>query len=268
VKREPETHSMKKLILPLLVWALASLAFIGSAQANTGGPAWDKFPTERLSDNAALQRGAQTFANYCLNCHGASFMRYNRLRDIGLTEQQIKEQLVFTGVKVGETMKSALDPRDAKEWFGAAPPDLTLITRSRSSGQGSGSDYVYTYLRSFYRDETKLTGWNNLVFPNVGMPHALWELQGQQRAVFEQEKDPHDPTKVEHVFKGFEAIAPGTLTPVEYNNTVADLVAFLTWMGDPVQATRQRLGIAVLAFLAIFTVIAWRLNAVFWKDIK
>jgi ubiquinol-cytochrome c reductase cytochrome c1 subunit len=260
---------MKKLILALLCWALPSLALLGSAQANTGGPAWDKFPTERVKDNAALQRGAQLFATYCLNCHGATYMRYNRLRDIGLTEQQIKDRLVFTGVKVGETMKSALDPKDAKEWFGAVPPDLTLITRSRSApGQGSGADYVYTYLRSFYRDETKLTGWNNIVFPSVAMPHALWELQGQQRALFEAEPDPHDASKTVHVFKGYEPISPGSLTAADYDSTVADLVAFLQWMGDPVQSTRVHLGVWVLLFLVGFTVIAWRLNAVFWKDVK
>jgi ubiquinol-cytochrome c reductase cytochrome c1 subunit len=260
--------SMKKLYLSALSWAFALLAGLGSAHANTAGPAWDKFPTERMSDMAALQRGAQTFATYCLNCHSASYVRYNRLRDIGLTEPQILEKLVFTGVKVGETMKSALDPKDAKEWFGVVPPDLALVTRSRASGQGSGADYVYTYLRSFYRDSAQLTGWNNMLFPNVGMPHALWELQGQQRAVFDAEKDPHDPTKTIHVFKGFEPITAGTLSKAEYDDTVADLVAYMQWMADPVQTKRTRLGIAVLLFLIGFTFIAWRLNGAFWKDVK
>jgi ubiquinol-cytochrome c reductase cytochrome c1 subunit len=257
--------SMKKLLLSLL----ACLAFVGVAQANTEGPAWDKFPTQRMTDLAALQNGAKVFVNYCLNCHSASYMRFNRLRDIGLTEAQIKDNLVFTGVKVGDTMKVALDPKDAKEWFGAQPPDLSLITRSRADGaKGSGADYVYTYLRSYYRDETKATGWNNLVFPNVGMPNVLWELQGQQRAVYAEEKDPHDAAKVVHVFKGFEPITPGKLSQADYNNTVADLVAYLQWMSEPVQNTRVRLGVWVLIFLAIFTVIAWRLDAAFWKDIK
>jgi len=255
---------MKKLILALL----ASLTLLGSAHANTEGPAWDKFPTKRLTDLAALQNGAKLFANYCLNCHNAAFMRYNRLRDIGLTEQQIKENLVFTGVKVGDLMKTAMDPKDAKDWFGGVPPDLTLITRSRAGAQGSGADYVYTYLRSYYRDETKATGWNNLVFPNVGMPNVLWQLQGQQRAVYEEEKDHHDPSKVVHVFKGFEPITAGTQTQAQYNDSVADLVAFLQWMGEPDQNNRVRLGVWVLIFLAVFTVIAWRLNAAFWKDIK
>lgn len=257
---------MKKLILSLL----ASLSlFTSGAQAAGGGVAWDKFPTERITDMAALQNGAKLFANYCLNCHEAAFMRYNRLRDIGLTEQQIKDNLVFTGVKVGDTMKVAMDAKDAKAWFGGLPPDLTLIARSRSAaGQGSGADYIYTYLRTYYRDDTKATGWNNLAFPNVGMPHALWELQGQQRAVYEERKDPHDPTKTVHVFKEFEQITPGTLSPADYNLAVADLVAYLQWMSEPNQTARVRLGVFVLLFLAVFTVIAWRLNASFWKDIK
>ncbi len=256
---------MKKLILALL----ASLALFGSAQANTEGPAWDKFPTKRLTDMAALQNGAKLFVNYCLNCHNAAFMRYNRLRDIGLTEQQIKDNLVFTGVKVGDLMKTAMDPKDAKDWFGGVPPDLTQITRSRADGaKGSGADYVYTYLRSYYRDETKATGWNNTVFPNVGMPNVLWELQGQQRAMYEEEKDPHDPSKVVHRFAGFEPITAGTQTQAQFNESAADLVAFLQWMGEPEQNNRVRLGVWVLLFLAVFTVIAWRLNAAFWKDIK
>ena len=256
---------MKKII----AWITVALALCGAAMANEGGPAWDKFPKDRVTDMAALQHGAKLFVNYCLNCHAAAFMRYNRLRDIGLTEAQIKDNLVFTGVKVGETMKVALDPKDAKDWFGGVPPDLSLIARSRADGaKGSGADYVYTYLRSYYRDDTKATGWNNLVFPSVGMPHALWQLQGQQRAIFAEEKDPHEEGRTVHVFKGFEAITPGLLTPAQYNEQVADLTAYLAWMSEPVQNERLRLGIWVLIFLAGFTVIAWRLNASFWKDVK
>ncbi|MEN9629223.1 MAG: hypothetical protein RJA10_2450 [Pseudomonadota bacterium] len=256
---------MKKLIL----WLLASLWLAAGAQAAGGGIAWDKFPTERVTDRAALQNGAKLFVNYCLNCHQAAFMRYNRMRDIGLTEEQIKKNLMFAADKVGDTMKVPLDPKDAKEWFGGLPPDLTLIARSRSAaGQGTGSDYVYTYLRTYYRDDTKATGWNNLAFPSVGMPHVLWELQGQQRAVFVDQKDPHDASKTVHVFKGFEPITKGSLSPAEYNLAVADLVAFLHWMGEPMQGERVRLGVWVLLFLLGFTVIAWRLNAAFWKDVK
>ena len=256
---------MKKLILSILT----SLAMLPGAQAAGGGVAWDKFPTERITDMAALQNGAKLFANYCLNCHEAAFMRYNRLRDIGLTEKQIKDNLVFTGAKVGDTMKVALDAKDAKAWFGGLPPDLTLVARSRSaSGQGSGADYLYTYLRTYYRDDTKATGWNNLAFPGEGMPHALWELQGQQRAVFVDRKDAHDPSKTVHTFKAFEQVSPGTLNQADYNLAVADLVAYLEWMAEPNQTSRVRLGVFVLLFLAVFTVIAWRLNASFWKDVK
>ncbi len=259
---------MKKTLL-LLLCAL-SLGFgSGAVRASAEGPPWDKFPDKRITDMAALQNGAKLFVNYCLNCHSAAYMRFNRLRDIGLTEQQIKDNLVFTGGKVGDTMQAAIDSKDAKDWFGATPPDLTLIARSRADGaKGSGADYLYTYLRSYYRDETKATGWNNMAFPNVAMPHALWELQGQQRAVFADEKDAHNPQKTVHVFKGFELVKPGSMTPAQYNEAVADLVAYMQWMGEPNQANRVRLGIWVLVFLSIFTLLAWRLNAAFWKDVK
>ena len=216
-----------------------------------------------------MQHGAKLFVNYCLNCHGATYMRYNRLRDIGLTEDQIKDNLIFTGAKVGETMNVAIAAKDAKDWFGAVPPDLTLIARSRADGaKGSGADYIYSYLRSYYRDDSKATGWNNTVFPDVAMPNVLWELQGQQRAVHVEEKDPHNPAKTMHVFKGFEPITAGSLSAADYNLAVADLVAFLQWMGEPVQNERARLGVWVLLFLTIFTFFAWRLNASFWKGIK
>ena len=255
---------LKKLLLALL----ASLT-VSAAHAAAEGIAWDTFPKERVTDLAALQRGAKTFVNYCLSCHEASFKRYNRMRDIGLTEEQIKANLIFTGAKVGDTMKIAMRPGDAKEWFGGVPPDLTLIARSRSAaGKGSGSDYVYTLLRTYYRDETKATGWNNAAFPGIGMPHPLWELQGQQRPVYAQLKDGHDPKKTTSVFQGLEPITPGQLTPVQYDEAVADLVAYLTWMAEPTANDRVRLGVWVILFLSIFFVIAWRLNAAFWKDVK
>ena len=259
-------NCIKKLFLALAA-GLTLLA--GSAHAAGGGIPWDKFPMERTTDMAALQNGAKLFSNYCLNCHGAGYVRYNRLRDIGLTEDQIVSNLMFAGEKVGDTMKVTLDPKQAKDWFGANPPDLSLIARSRSAaGQGTGADYLYTYLRTYYRDETKPTGWNNRAFPNVGMPHVLWKLQGQQRAIYAEEKDPHDPTKTVQVFQRFEQITPGTMSPAEYNLAVADLVAFLQWMSEPNQNDRKRLGVWVLLFLSVFTVIAWRLNAAFWKDVK
>ncbi len=255
---------MKKIIVSLL----AMLAFGSAVFANTAGPAWDKFPKDRVTDVAALQHGAKLFVNYCLNCHSAAYMRYNRLHDIDLTDDQIKKNLLFAGEKVGELMTVSLSSKDAKEWFGAQPPDLSVIARSRAGDNGSGADYLYTYMRGFYRDETRPTGWNNLVFPSVGMPHVLWELQGEQRLLMEEQKDPHDATKTVHVFKGFELSKPGSLNKADYDLAVADLVAYLQWMGEPVQNQRVRMGVWVLLFLFIFTLVAWRLNAAYWKDIK
>ena len=251
---------MKKLLLSLI----AALGLAAGAHAAGGGMAWDKAPVN-ITDQASLQNGAKLFVNYCLNCHSAAFMRFNRLKDIGLTDQQIKDNLLFTTDKIGETMKSAIDPKQASEWFGANPPDLTVIARSRAGSGGSGADYLYTFLRTFYRDDTKATGWNNLAFPSVGMPHALWQLQGERGAVFEQ-RESHGQT--EQVFKGWEQISPGSMTPQQYDQAVGDLVNYLQWMGEPAQNTRVRIGVWVLLFLAGFTFIAWRLNAAFWKDIK
>jgi len=256
------------MIKKIIAGCIAALCLVSGASANSGGADWDKFPTERMTDVSSLQNGAKLFVNYCLNCHSASYMRYNRLRDIGLTEDQIKKNLMFATEKVGDTMKVSLDPKQAKEFFGAVPPDLTVIARSRAGAQGSGADYLYTYLRGFYRDDARPTGWNNTAFPNVGMPNVLWQLQGQQKAVYEEVKDAHDAAKTEHHFKGFEMAVPGSMTVAEYNSAAADLVAYLQWMGEPAQGQRVRLGVWVLIFLAVMTVFAWRLNAAFWKDIK
>lgn len=255
---------MKRLFALLLV----SLAMLPGVRAAEGGAPLDRFPVERLTDMAALQNGAKLFVNYCLNCHAAAFHRYNRLRDIGLTEEQIKQNLLFATDKVGDTMKVSMDPKNAKDWFGAVPPDLTLAARARASHAGTGADFLYTYLRTFYRDDTRPTGWNNLVFPNVGMPHALWELQGERAAVYKEEQDPHDATKKAHVFQGFEQITPGTLSPQEYDSAVADLVAYMQWMAEPMAQSRVRIGVGVILFLLGFLFIAWRLNATFWRDVK
>jgi ubiquinol-cytochrome c reductase cytochrome c1 subunit len=245
----------------LSLWVVAS-----AAQASEGGLAWDKFPAEKMTDNASLQHGAKLFVNYCLNCHSAAYLRYNRLADIGLTDGQIKANLLFGDGKVGETMKVALDAKQAKEWFGVTPPDLAVIARSRSAaGQGSGADYIYTYLRAYYRDDSKPTGWNNLAFPNVGMPNVLWELQGERRPIFDKATE-HG--KEVEVFSGWEVTKPGTLDSREYDAAVADLVAFLQWAGEPTQKSRVQLGVWVMMFLFAFTLIAWRLNAAYWKDIK
>ena len=252
---------MKKIILTLV----AALGFAaGSALAAGGGIPLDKAPV-KTNDLASLQNGAKVFVNYCLNCHSAAFMRFNRLKDIGLTDQQVKDNLLFTTDKVGETMKAAIDPQQAKAWFGANPPDLTVIARSRAGAGGSGADYLYTYLRTYYRDDTKPTGWNNLVFPNVGMPHVLWELQGDRRPVFEEHESHGHKTQV---FKGWEQVKPGLMTPLQYDQTVGDLVNYMQWMAEPAQNTRKRVGVWVLIFLGVFTLIAWRLNAAFWKDVK
>ena len=252
---------MKKLILTMVT----ALGLLGGAQAASDRLVpLDKAPVD-VTNLASLQNGAKLFVNYCLSCHSAAFMRYNRLQDIGLTEQEIKDNLLFTTDKVGETMQAAIDPKQAKNWFGGNPPDLTVIARSRASGDGSGADYLYTFLRTFYRDETKPTGWNNLAFPSVGMPHVMWQLQGERRALFE-EKEVHGQKT--HVFKGWEQLTPGTMTQVQYDQAVGDLVNYLQWMGEPAQNARIRVGVGVLIFLGIFIAIAWRLNAAFWKDVK
>jgi ubiquinol-cytochrome c reductase cytochrome c1 subunit len=251
---------MKKLILALMM----ALGLVTGAQAAGGGLAWDKAPN-KSNDMAALQNGAKLFVNYCLNCHSAAFMRFNRLQDIGLTEQQIKNNLLFTTDKVGETMKAAIDSKQAKDWFGANPPDLTVIARSRSGAGGTGAVYLYTYMRTFYRDETKETGWNNLAFPNIAMPHVLWELQGERKPVyFEKEEQGHKVS----ILKGWQQVTPGSMTPLQYDEAIGDLVGYLQWMGEPAQNTRVRVGVWVLLFLLCLSFVAWRLNAAFWKDVK
>jgi ubiquinol-cytochrome c reductase cytochrome c1 subunit len=251
---------MKKIILSLLAALSMSVSFAASE-----GIAWDK-ADPKTNDMAALQNGAKLFVNYCLNCHSASFMRYNRLKDIGLTEQQIKDNLLFSTDKVGDTMKSNIDPKQAKEWFGGLPPDLSVIARSKADvSKGSGPDYIYTLLRSYYRDGDKTTGWNNKAYPNIGMPHPLWELQGEREPIYQTVKN-HG--KEEQVLAGWKQVKPGQLTPLQYDQAVSDLVSYLTWMGEPAQNQRVRIGVWVLIFLSFFTIIAWRLNASFWKDIK
>jgi len=251
---------MKKIILALV----ATLGLMTGAQASEGGLVWDKAPSN-TNDLASLQNGAKLFVNYCLNCHSAAFMRFNRLKDIGLTDQQIKENLLFTTDKVGETMKAAIDPKQAKDWFGGNPPDLTVIARSRSGATGTGADYLYTYMRTFYRDPTKATGWNNLAYPNVAMPHVLWELQGERRPVYVERKENGHKTAV---FKGWEQVTPGTMTPLQYDQAMGDLVGYLQWMAEPAQNTRVRVGVWVLLFLLILTFMAWRLAGAYWKDVK
>lgn len=254
--------------MKLLKKLIAAVILVPALAMAAGGD----FPLDRAPDRSdnlsALQNGAKLFVNYCLNCHSASAMRYNRLTDLGLTEAQIKENLLFTSDKVGDLMKTALSPADAKAWFGAIPPDLSVIARAKSSGAGSGADWIYTYLRTYYKDDTRPTGWNNMLYPNVGMPHVMWELQGVRSAKFEDVKDPHDPSKTLHQFAGFEQVTPGALSATEYDTAVADLVAYLSWMAEPVQSKRKTIGVIVLLFLSVFLLLAWRLNVAYWKDIR
>ena len=211
---------MHTFLIRFLV-VLGLVAPLAPAAANEGGYPWDSFPAHKMTDVASLQNGARIFTNYCLGCHSASYMRFNRLHDIGLTDDQIKKNLLFATDKVGDTMRSTVDPRQAKDWFGAAPPDLSVIARSRAEvGKGSGADYLYTLWRTFYRDESRPTGWNNLAFPDIAMPHALWQLQGERRAKFVEVKDPHEEGRSEHRFAGFEQITRGTLTDQEYDDWV------------------------------------------------
>lgn len=240
---------MKRLKnLLFLLAAVPVLAFASEASIHL-----DKAPVN-LADQESLQRGARTFVNYCLNCHSAASMRYSRLQDLGLSEDQIKDNLLFAAEKPGETMKVGMTKTDAKVWFGATPPDLSVIARSR------GADWLYTYLRSFYRDDSRPTGWNNTVFDKVGMPHVMWGLQGELAPVMKKEGE-HE------VVERLELAKPGSVTLAEYDAMVGDLVNYLVWMGEPAQLQRKQLGLIVLAFLAVFFVVAYYLKKEFWKDI-
>jgi ubiquinol-cytochrome c reductase cytochrome c1 subunit len=243
----------------LLAALLAVPGLAGAAESETP---LDRAPID-THDAASLQRGARTFVNYCLNCHSANYMRYNRLHDIGLTDAQIRDNLIFGDGKVGDLMKIAMDAKDAKQWFGAAPPDLTVIARSRSSHAGSGADWLYTYLRGFYRDPKRPTGWNNTVFPNVGMPHVLYQLQGIQVLKETQVPGPGYMRTVSRL-----AIdTPGSMAPVEYDRMVADLVNYMAYMSEPAANTRTTVGMYVLLVLSLLFVLAYLLKKEFWKDV-
>ncbi len=247
-----------------LVKKLLATALFAPLLAVASGPELhlDKAPVS--TDPAALANGAKLFVNYCLNCHGASYMRYNRLQQIGLSEQMIKDNLMFTADKVGEPMRIAMQREEAKVWFGAAPPDLTVIARSRASEFGSGADWLYTYLRGFYRDSERPTGWNNVIFENVGMPHVLYELQGEQIAKVSEVDDGHGG-KVKTI--SLEQGKPGKMSKEEYDKATADLVSYLVWMGEPMAETRKTIGTVVLAFLGLLFVLSYLLKKNYWKDI-
>ena len=229
---------MKKVVFALLL--LPTLSF-ANAEVHL-----DEAPIDAYN-HASLQRGARTFINNCLNCHSASYMRYNRLQDIGLTEKQIKENLLFTAEKVGDPMNAAISKTDAKKWFGVAPPDLSVEVRAR------GADWVYTYMRSFYRDDTRPSGWNNLVFDKAAMPHVLYELQGEQ--------------VLDHQTHTLKLVKPGKMSVDEYNAMAGDLTNYMAYMAEPAKQQRNHLGWFVLLFLGVLLVLTYKLKKAYWKDI-
>lgn len=244
---------MKKMKTLLFILCLVPLA----AFASGSEVKLDKAPIH-ATDKLSLQRGAQTFVNYCLGCHSAGYMRYNRLQDLGLRENQISYNLIFTGQKVGELMTIAMHKKEAQQWFGVAPPDLTVIARSR------GADWLYTYLRAFYRDGSTATGWNNLVFDKAAMPHVLVQLQGEQALKVATVDDGHGGKReVKHL----ELTKSGTLSKTEYDKLSADLVNYLVYMGEPAAAARVQLGIIVILFLFGLLALTYALKHEFWKDV-
>ena len=235
------------LLIPALGWAAGAKTPLDHAPIN-------------VRDRLSLQRGAHVFVNHCLNCHSATVMRYGRLADLGLTEAQIRDNLLFTGEKVGESMSGAMDVAVAKAAFGIVPPDLSLVGRSR------GGDWLYTYMRGFYRDPASKSGWNNVVFPNVAMPHVLWVDQGEQRLEVTERQDSRtgDVKRTQRLVLD----SPGKLSRAEYDQQAADLVNFLVWMGEPAQASRKVWGILALFLLAGFFVLSLMLKSEYWKDVK
>jgi len=233
---------MKKALL-----ILSALPFVAVASENIH---LDKAPID-ASNHASLQRGARTFVNYCLNCHSANYMRYNRLMEIGLTEQQIKDNLLLAGEKVGDTMKVAMNKKDATKWFGAAPPDLSVEVRAR------GADWVYSYMRGFYRDANSPTGWGNCVFDpvycKVSMPHVLYELQGEQ--------------EINHETHELKLVKPGRLSVEEYDALVGDLTNFMAYVAEPAKQQQNQLGWFVLLFLGVLLVLTYKLKKAYWKEI-
>lgn len=281
---------IKKLLGAIAITLLCTVS-AGADEAAKVTPAPD-----RINNLPALQNGAKLFVNYCLSCHSAKSLRYNKLLELGITEDDIKKNLLFTTDKIGDLMEIALTPEDAKNWFGTTPPDLSVIARAKSTTMGpSGVDYIYSFLRAYYRDNQRKTGWNNAVFPNTAMPHVLWQLQGpvEYTEVKTQPVSNDDGqtewvrTKTTWDYNGFSETSTETLAdyrgsakvenifkPADaekaaaFDNDVADLANFLGWMAEPNQLFRKRLGVWVLIFLGIFFVAAWRLNAAYWKHVK
>src|SRR3954463_11413206 len=241
---------MKKIIFSILFFPFLAIAA-------EGGYPLDRSPHDPR-DLVSMQAGARTFVNYCLGCHGAQYVRYQGLTAIGLSEAQIRDNLMFTADKIGEPMKGPMSVKEGKQWFGVAPPDLSVIARSR------GADWLYTYLRTFYRDAKTATGWNNAVFPNVGMPHALWTLQGQRALEVVEPKEGHEgPVQYK-----WSEVSKGTQTAAEYDATVRDLVNFLVYVGEPSGVDRRPIGIVVLFALVVLFVLTYLLKKEYWRDVK
>lgn len=240
-----------------------ALVFVSAMLAAAGASAQHEVELDEagnsVANTASLQRGARYFVNYCLGCHSAQYVRYNRLaEDLQLTENQLLENLMFTGQRPLDTMSIAMDPADANRWFGVTPPDLSLIARSR------GTDYLYTFLRGFYADESSPTGVDNIVLPGTAMPHVLWQLQGVQHAV--EVADPEHPDEAPHL--ELELATPGTMSEAEFDEVVRDVVNFLDYIGEPMQLERQRLGIWVIVFLLVLLLISYMLKKEIWKDVE
>ena len=242
------TYVAVLLLLPGTVAASSSSYHLSSANINP-------------NDIVSLQNGARNFANYCLNCHSLSLMRYNRVaKDLQIDEKEVERVMLFTGAKIGDNIKISMEKADAKRWFGTIPPDLSVITRAR------GVDWVYTYLRSFYKDPARPWGVNNALFKDVAMPHVLWELQGLQQPVYHEEPaaEGHAAQKV---ISGFEIIEPGKLSPEQYDEFVRDIANFLHYVGEPAKPVRLALGKWVILYLAIFFIVVYLLKKEYWKDI-
>jgi len=260
-----------------------------------GGIALDSWPVDRGQNAASLQNGARLFASYCIGCHSASLVRWNRLQEIGLTSAQIQQYLISGSQKVGDTIRTGAAPGDQKRWFGKTPPDLSVITRARTSFEHAGADYIYTLLRGYYRDASAPNGWNNVAYPNIAMPHVFWHEQGPRETRIESTEARKDAKTgaVQHVQVVTTYQPDGTSsrteTPVanhgaggitytfkplnveqsrRFDADAADLVAFLAFITDPTAGKRVTIGVWVLIFLAFFTVITWRLNAVYWKKVR
>ena len=232
---------------------------MGAAYASESG---SDLPTVHinLGDTNGLQNGAKLFVNYCLSCHSAAYMRYSRLsQDLGIEEDLVASNLMFTSDKIGDTMQVAMKGSDAAAWFGIAPPDLSVIARSR------GANWLYSFLTTFYVDESKPTGVNNLQFTDTAMPHVLWELQGLQRPITETETDAHGEAHEKIV--GLEPITEGLMSAADYREAVRDLVTFLVYMGEPAKLVRHKMGAWVISFLLVFLICAYLLKREYWKDV-